>query len=159
MVGNSIGSFSSLTKPKPEHVQQASVYASELGLENILFIYVGKDVDPKHYSEEEFLNLPIKIFEVKVSNTAVDLIKCKIESIYQATDSGSLPAKEYTLEEDRSPCKWCPFLWQCYPEQVDITSIKKDLISLGIEDLVEGPGVTHQYNIDLSEEYREKEVV
>ena len=159
MIGNSIGAFSSLNKPKPEHIQQASLYASQLGLEDILFIYVGKDVDPKHYTEDEFLNLPIKIFETKVTPLSVDLIKEKIGSIYKYTDEETLPPQEYKFGEDHSPCKWCPFLWQCYPEQVDISSITCSLSKLGIESLIEGPGVIHEYSSNLKEEYKDKDAV
>jgi hypothetical protein len=160
MAGDSMGSFSALKKPKAEHILQASLYARELGLEKILFLYIGKDVDSRHYSNNDSLfNVPMKIFEWTVTALDINLIDSKIARIYEAVDRGELPSKDYNFEEKKSPCRYCPYNWQCYPDRVDeakLKGINLELEEISLPTLQKGPGVLHRYKKDLATEYKGK---
>lgn len=143
MIGNSVGSFTSLQSPKANHIAQASLYASYLNIDKILFIYVGKDSDSKNYQDDNILNLPIKIIEHKVDSTDVLAIKQKIKDVYSYTDKTELPPRDFKWEEDRSECTFCPYNWQCYPDKINIDVIKNKISKVGIHNLVEGPNIKH----------------
>lgn len=133
MVSNMAGKFSNLQKPQEDHIMQASLYASRLGLEDILFIYVGKDVDPRSYKEDNMLNVPIKTFHHKVDPDDVTLAEVKIEEIYSFTDQNELPPRDF--EPTDKECSWCPFLWTCYPDLVDLEALNSTLKKHGFETL------------------------
>lgn len=157
MAGNSAGSFTNLQKPKPEHIMQASLYANQLGLDKILFIYLGKDVDNNLY-KEDLLNTPIKIFEHVVDELDIDIIKNKVETIYSYTDERKLPPRDYEYGEDKSPCKWCSHRHLCYPDKIDIEPINKQLIELELEPLSLESGKVHKYKKSLKSEYKKRKV-
>jgi hypothetical protein len=161
MVGNSMGAFSSLERPKSEHVMQASLYAHELNLNKIIFIYVGKDIDSRTYEDaEDLLNLPVKVYEHTVQPLDIATIKGKIRNIYEYVDKGELPPRDYGWDEDKSSCKWCPYAWQCWPDKVNIDRIRKQLEALGLPELKEGPSIMHKPKRSLEKDYAEgKKVV
>jgi len=155
MVGNSMGSFSSLKKPKPDHILQASLYANALNLKKILFIYVGKDIDSRGYKDlDDLLNIPVKVFKHEVDELDIELISSKVKGIYDFVDNKELPPRDYTLEEDRSGCKFCPYSWQCWPESIEIAELNERLSNAGLPPLKEGPGITHKFKKDLKKEYK-----
>lgn len=132
MIGNTQGQFSALTKPKPEHILQASSYSTilsqKLGVEinDILFLYVGKDVSGLSYDEDSPLNVPVKLFETPVDPTTTDLVDIKLSDIFSCTDNGTLPEKEFT--PDTWECRGCPYVWHCYPESLpeDVVEAMKE---------------------------------
>ena len=157
MAGNSMGSYGALTEPKSEHILQASLYADYLGIDSIIFIYVGKDVDSNEYeNRESLLNLPVKVFEYPVRKEVLSIINEKIVSIYEYVDANTLPPRDYGFTENKSPCGYCPFRWQCYPDNVDLESIKQEMKNLGMPDLVPGPGVMHEPVKSLKKKYGAK---
>jgi len=135
---NILGKFSNLRGPVPYHLAQASAYAQHFGLEDILFIYVGKDADPAGYEDaEDFENSPIKVFHHKVDSTDLALIDIQLEEIYSFVDAGKLPPHGHSLG-DRI-CDFCPYKWQCFPGSVDVDKINSKLEAIGMQKLVEGP--------------------
>jgi len=158
MAGNSMGAFSSLEKPKSEHVMQASLYANYLGIEKILFLYVGKDIDSRSYDNDDLLNFPIKIFEHEVDDLDIGVIEDKIETIYSFVDKKELPPRDYNWEDNKSPCKFCDFNWQCWKDKVNTEVLDARLETLGIPKLKEGPEVMHKAKKDLKATYKNKKV-
>lgn len=116
-MGNSAGTYTSLTEPKSDHVLQASTYCDALSqmlgvkIDDILFIYVGKDVRVEDGSP---LGVPIKLFDVPVSPKAKRVVDLKLKPIFEATDAGELPGRDCNL--DSFECRGCPYVWHCYPD-------------------------------------------
>jgi len=113
LITNILGKYDNLISPLPKHILQASIYADEFGLEDILFIYVGKDYSPSMYDEEDPLNIPIKIFHVKLDRNNILLIEDRIKDIYSYIDKGELPPREYG--QDSYECMYCPYKTLCRP--------------------------------------------
>lgn len=98
--------FADLNKPKPDHVLQASLYATGLDIPFICFLYIGKE------------NLMMKQFPI-VYDRAVytEWWYRNIPQIEDALESGKPPvanAKKYE-------CKQCPYTNGC-PQSVGRTS-------------------------------------
>jgi hypothetical protein len=138
--GTSRGSFSNLRAPKPEHVLQATVYAAHYEIRKVLFIYAGKDADRREYADEEdLLNVPLKVFEHSITREDVATVRERVQYVYRYTDAGDLPPRDFDFDAKRSPCPYCPFAWQCWPERIEINPLNEQLDRLGLKPLVPGP--------------------
>lgn len=157
MTGHGLGRYSELTKPIPEHIVQATFYAQAYGLEKILFLYLGKDVEPGSYDDPESLsNFPIKVFEHTVSPLDIAITRSKVMTINESVDQGELPEAEWDdPEEPGAPCGWCGFRNQCKPEHfaADVIPANRLLSDLGRSALTPGAYIKHLGAKDLREEF------
>lgn len=134
---NIYGRFSNLKKPADYHIPQASLYAKHFGLKDILFIYIGKDVNPQLYDTNSLFNAPIKIFHHVVNPIDTLLIETKVKEIYESVDKGELP--ENDIEKGSSDCFYCPYKWQCLEQDVNIDLLNAELTQIGRPALKKGP--------------------
>lgn len=123
-VYNQAGAFSQLKKPKDEHIDQATYYASQLNADAILIVYLAKDFDEKDYTEENLLNIPIKAFELDVEEKVIQKLQEKTKLIWSKLEEGKkskkdpetwLPDRAFHPEDMFSDCKFCNFSYTCYP--------------------------------------------
>lgn len=135
-------SFERLVAPKPEHVQQVSLYSwlttrPEFKTDripgpldkmpDIMIIYVAKDLDPQYYERhpEQFsdpkgvLNSPYKVFVQPTDKRVVNTILKKVGAVWSALDSGELPPRDYNWTPSRPDwhCTDCSFRHHCYDEE------------------------------------------
>lgn len=93
--------FTKLTKPKPEHEEQATIYGIMLDLEAIHYIYVNKD------------NGDIVVFKKPVDRNVWHGTAAKATNIVKKVEAGELPPQ---LEGKDYVCRECKFSWICRPE-------------------------------------------
>lgn len=155
-IGNTAGQWTNLSCPKEEHIQQASLYANYFGINKILFLYLGKDVDPRIYdSEEPLLNFPLKAFIHEVDPLDIFLIEDKIRNgVYAYTDNGELPDRNHQSPEE-DECGFCQYSFQCWKTK-DISGLNTRLKFLGLKEISLEPGVIHNPSKNLEEEYSKK---
>jgi len=145
--------FAQLRGPKREHIAQATLYASEHGLKSVLFIYIGKEVVADDEEDQPYVP-PIKVYEHQVDPIDVVMLHEKLRRIYERTDDGDLPDRDYSdPDEAHAECRYCRFKWQCWPGTIDLARRAEQLAAAGLAPLVPGPGVTHTPCDDLTAEY------
>ncbi len=119
------GAFSELTKPKEEHIEQATYYASRLKADGILIVYLAKDFDESSYESQSLLNIPIKAYEVDISTSTIDGIRRKASAVWNYLEEGRkrstdpeawLPPRAFSPDEPFSECKYCSYSYTCHPE-------------------------------------------
>jgi hypothetical protein len=124
---NKPGKFTELTKPKEEHIDQATYYAHKLNADKILIVYLAKDFDRDLYQEDSIWNIPIKAFESDIDIEVVSSLKRKTSSFWATleeqqskTDNPEawLPPRPFSPDEHFSECKWCPYSYVCYPNHI-----------------------------------------
>lgn len=96
--------FRKLTRAKPEHIEQATIYGALLDLESVSYLYVCKD------SGE------ISAFDVPVDRKIWHQIATRAERILSHTARGELPPGI----DKPSVCRSCKFSWTCKPETAPI---------------------------------------
>lgn len=97
----SIGSkgYLKLTKAKPEHEKQATIYATALDLDQVVYIYINKE------------NAEIAAFTVRVNKTLWHKLATRAANIIKTVDSGGMPPRI-----DKSYiCEKCKYAWKCKP--------------------------------------------
>lgn len=135
-------SFDRLTKPKPEHIGQVSLYSyltTRPGFKtdripgplatmpDLMMIYVAKDLDPDYYRKypEEYpdprglLNSPYKIFTQPTDEKHVQALLRRAAQIWSYLDKGQLPPRDYQHHPDRPAwnCVDCAFRHACYEKE------------------------------------------
>lgn len=91
-------SFSKLTAPKPNHIEQVMCYCTFLGLSKVLFLY----------EDRKFGNL--KCFEISVSYSDKDSILNIISYVNDMVDKNIAPPK---LNTNDILCTNCPYAKKC----------------------------------------------
>jgi len=94
---------STLTKPKQEHIEQATIYAANLGLDAVSYIYVCKET------------AEITVYRIPVDRNVWHRIATRATRIIQAVDKKELPQR---ISGKDSYCKACKYSWICKPELV-----------------------------------------
>lgn len=119
------GAFTELEKPKPEHIDQATYYASRLKADAILLVYLAKDFEESAYEDDSLLNIPIKAFEEEVNPATVDALSTKAKKIWEHLEIGKarggnpeswLPPRQYHPDDIFSECTFCDYRYTCYKE-------------------------------------------
>jgi hypothetical protein len=130
------GAFSELTKPKDEHILQATYYASRLKADGILIVYLAKDLGEESYDENSIFNIPIKAFELGVDEKVINAIKQKAGNLWKLLEEGEkrggdpetwLPPRPFSPDDMFSDCKFCDFSYTCYkdhPKVIERTAHK-----------------------------------
>lgn len=93
--------FAKLRSPKAEHIEQATIYASILKAEMIVFLYMCKGTGA------------LKIFLSPPSRKAWNETALRAHMVMQHVKKGTLPLQ---LEVD-SACAQCAYLWHCKPDK------------------------------------------
>ena len=88
--------FKGLTKPKPEHKQQAMLYAKALNRPVVVYLYLNKD------------DANLSDFPVQYNPEAWDLLERKARYLKQQYDAGQPPKGEVGFH-----CNDCPFAATC----------------------------------------------
>jgi hypothetical protein len=120
------GAFTELTRPKDEHIYQATYYASRLGADAILIVYLAKDMGEDSYDTNSLWNLPVKAFEATVDKKVIDAISSKTRTLWETLERGQnerpedpeswLPFRSMSPDDKFSDCKFCSFAYTCYPD-------------------------------------------
>ena len=92
-------------KPKPEHFDQANIYAYILELEKVWIIYYCKD------------NEELEIFELDADPKAAERIIKKWTKTYETFKAGDLPKRPY--KRDSKECMYCPLADTCWSDNED----------------------------------------
>jgi hypothetical protein len=155
-VYHQIGQFQSIAKPKDEHIYQATYYASRLKADKILIVYLAKDAGEGEYSTPSIMNIPIKAFEVPVSEEVIVKVSEKAQNLWQSIELKKeltdvvekwLPDRKFTPDDFMSECTFCPYTYTCYPsnntvkEQVERRM--KEHKALGLPMITGEPFTTH----------------
>lgn len=93
--------FNDLTKAKPEHVKQATIYGACLELESVYYIYVCKE------------NGNIRVYEVPLDRKLWHQIAQQAETIVSTVAKDELPER---LENKPRVCEGCKYRHVCRPE-------------------------------------------
>ena len=87
-------------RPRDEHVVQANIYASILGLDNYCIVYVTR-TDGR-----------TRVFCGKADRLGLDEIKEMVKVVHKAIQSKTPP------EPVKGPwCNYCPFKWHCWSQR------------------------------------------
>jgi len=103
--------YDKLTKPKPEHVEQAHVYMKCLDVPVTWFFYYNK-------SNSNWTK-PRAPFLITFDHKIWDRIENRIKRAYKYIGDGELPNRE-----EGRPCGWCPFASKCNPMYLKLRSTK-----------------------------------
>ncbi len=132
------GAFTELEKPKSEHIDQATYYASRLKADSILIVYLAKDFDESAYPTDSLLNVPIKAFEEEVNPVVIEAISTKVQKIWSELEEGKkrggnpeswLPPRQYHPDDIFSECTYCDYKYTCYQEHEETAAlVEKRLI-------------------------------
>ncbi len=117
------GKFDKLSKPYPNHITQATLYAHLINsnglygepVDSIWFIYTARDYPYNEYVQAN--KSPVKTFEVAVKPEVVEQILSKIHRIWSYVENEQLPDREYACTPGNlSPfCSFCDYKELCYP--------------------------------------------
>lgn len=89
-------------KPVPAHETQAGVYARELGLTQICFIYINKDTSE------------LCVHIVPINNKYVDAAYDKMDSILSAVKTKKVPPRLVCKDEDSKAALSCSYCSLCF---------------------------------------------
>lgn len=109
--------FEELTKPKPDHIEQAHLYMACLDIPITWFIYVNKSN----------LNMTLSggRFMVKFNPKLWKSLEERFEAAHNHVQAGTLPDRD-----DGMWCDWCPYSHACNPPWLEKKFKKPDLIPL-----------------------------
>lgn len=132
--------FEKLVAAKPEHIQQASLYAWMTTrptfrtdrisgplpeMPGIMIIYIAKDLPFDYYEKQGYdeprglLNAPYKVFTRSVNTRTINHMLRKVQGIWEHLDAGTLPPRDYHYSENWPDwhCADCSFRAECYKEE------------------------------------------
>lgn len=89
-------------KPFKKHESQAGVYAKELGIEQICFLYINKD------TSEMVAHI------VPVNKPLIKEAYDKMDGILDAVDEGYPPVREHCTSQNSAMAKACPYKTKCF---------------------------------------------
>lgn len=92
--------FEALTKPKPEHVVQASIYAKLMGVWWITIVYYCKGTSK------------LKEFHVQFDPNVWEQVKARVAELKEHINAGTLP--EFDAKECRNSINLCHYVRRCY---------------------------------------------
>lgn len=95
--------FSKISGPKPEHVEQATIYAVHLDLNIMNYVYVCKET------------AEIQVFRANVDRKVWHQLATRATRIIQSVNRGQLPPP---ITGKDSTCKSCKYCWTCKPELI-----------------------------------------
>jgi len=95
--------FRGLTSPKPEHVEQVSLYMFCTGIHDAIVLYFCKDTSE------------IKEFKVKYEQSRVDELLLIIKEVERAIAGRKLPTRA-AVAITESPCRYCAMADKCWGE-------------------------------------------
>ena len=98
---NSFNFGKAVFKPFKKHEFQASLYARELGIKKVLYLYINKDTSE------------IRDFLMPINEEQLKLADAKMNNIIASIKSGTLPKK--SCKDKYSDCAIrCPFVSKCF---------------------------------------------
>jgi len=104
--------FSRLTKPKPEHIEQAHVYMACLNLPVMWFIYFNKGNANYTKSSDRRFVIP---FDPKLwANLEARFEEVHNIAYLHVANSHALPEREESIL-----CQFCPFSYTCQPKSLN----------------------------------------
>ena len=96
--------YSKLTRPKPEHKWQATIYSAVFNVPMVVYLYTNKD------------NCQIADFPVPFDYTIWNEVVKKIEKVQQWTEAKQLPVWEETsATQNPAECRECGYRKICAP--------------------------------------------
>lgn len=103
--------FSKLTRPKPEHKFQATIYSAVFDAPIVVYLYTNKD------------NCYLADYPVAFDNGIWGEVTQKIKKVQHYVDSGQAPPWEETSAvKNASECMECGFRKLCAPPMVNLTA-------------------------------------
>lgn len=124
------GAFDSLTGPKPEHIDQATFYASRLKADRILIVYIAKDTGEDNYEEENSLNVPVKAYDLPVDPEVISRLEARLEGLWRHMEARSEESdnpEDWLVDRPFHPndypfseCTYCPYTYVCYPDVPEV---------------------------------------
>lgn len=103
--------YSKLTRPKPEHKYQATIYSAVFNAPLVVYIYLNKD------------NCQIHDFPVPFDNTIWNEVVAKIGRVQHYTNLGEMPPWEETsVANNQQECLECGYRKICAPPLSQITN-------------------------------------
>jgi CRISPR/Cas system-associated exonuclease Cas4 (RecB family) len=106
------GQYSKLTRPKPEHKWQATMYSAVFDAPIAVYLYVNKD------------NCQLIDFPVAFDNSIWNAIVQKIDRVQHYTNSEQMPPWEETSAvQNKSECESCGYRKLCAPTAAQLVQI------------------------------------
>jgi hypothetical protein len=87
--------------PLPQHIDQANLYASVVGDQNVLIVYINRDTGDM----EEFM--------FPTDEALARAIKSKFMGVLERSDKKELHKRPYA-DASEAPCWYCPHVTRCY---------------------------------------------
>lgn len=106
------GQYEKLTRPKPEHKWQATIYAAVFDIPIVVYLYTNKD------------NCQLADFPVPFDYSIWQEVTKKIDQVQYYTNAGQMPPWEETSAvKDKKECENCGYRKVCAPPQ--LTQIRR----------------------------------
>lgn len=104
--------YSKLTKPKPDHMWQASIYSAVLDIPIVVYIYTNKD------------NCQMADFPVAFDHGLWQTIEAKIRKVQHLVNTNSVPDwSETSAVKNPRECAGCGYLKLCQPPQPEVAKL------------------------------------